>query len=297
MPFAVMNLKFGLLVSGELGFQCLLSVKTNYNIRFVLTDKKSKAIITYCEENEIALFQGNPRSEAINEFLAGVDADIILSINYLFIVDERLIKFPKLHAINFHGSLLPKYRGRTPHVWAIINNETETGITAHLMTENCDEGNILYQERIYIEKDTTGGELLKKFFSLYPIIVDKVISGLLKGDLVDIPQDNSKATYFGKRSPEDGLIDFEWSKERIHNWVRAQAKPYPGAFFHYNSIKVEVHKVLFSDMGFNWEDANGLILNDSPLIVKTVNGAIILEDIKSYQNIHFKIGDLLDGRH
>ena len=230
-----MNLKFGLLVSGELGFQCLLYVKRNYDVEFVLTDKRSEEIIAFCKKNEIALFQGNPRSGAIDEFLSGVYADIILSINYLFIVDERLIKLPKLHAINFHGSLLPKYRGRTPHVWAIINNETETGITAHLMTENCDEGNILYQHRVVIEKDTTGGELLKNFFSIYPIIIDTVIQGILNGDLVDKPQDHGKATYFGKRSSEDGLIDFEWSKERIFNWVRAQAKPYPGAFFYYNS--------------------------------------------------------------
>ena len=63
---------------------------------------------------------------------------LFFSINYLYLIDENLIKYPNKFSINIHGSLLPKYRGRTPHVWSIINGETKTGITVHLIENECD---------------------------------------------------------------------------------------------------------------------------------------------------------------
>src|SRR5688500_5389971 len=176
--------------------------------------------------------------------------DLIFSINYLFLINRDLINYPNYGCVNFHGSLLPKYRGRTPHVWAIIDGETETGITAHFMTNEVDEGKIVKQIKVLIEENDTGFSVLAKFNVLYPTIINEVLSDIEQGKINAQEQECSKATYFGKRTPEDGMIQWDWQKEQIRNWVRAQAEPYPGAFTFYNNDKIIINKVQSSDYGF-----------------------------------------------
>src|SRR5690606_38202127 len=116
----------------------------------------------------ITLFIGNPRNGRGHAFLKNYSFDVLLSVNYLYLIEEDLIKMPRRFAINLHGSLLPKYRGRTPHVWAIINGEKKTGVTAHLITKGCDEGPIVSQIQIPIEIQDTGNDILNKFKQKYP---------------------------------------------------------------------------------------------------------------------------------
>jgi methionyl-tRNA formyltransferase len=101
-------------------------------------------------------------------------------------------------------------------------------------------------------------------------------------------QNNSNATYFGKRTPDDGEINWNWSKERIYNWVRAQSNPYPGAFAYLNGKKVIIDKVSFSEYGFEESMPNGLILKTTPeILVKTANGVIVLKRIRNVNGITF----------
>ena len=98
---------------------------------------------------------------------------------------------------------------------------------------------------------------------------------------------------FGKRTPEDGRINWNWQKERIRNWVRAQSYPYPGAFSFFNNNKIIIDEIKFSSHGFNFKDENGLILKVNPsIIIKTVNGA--LEVKKMRNNIELSVGDKLN---
>ncbi|HYG15763.1 MAG TPA: methionyl-tRNA formyltransferase [Bacteroidia bacterium] len=284
-------LRYGVLASGELGRICLEGLIKSQHINFIFTDSKSAGIEELATANNIPCLTGKPNGKA-KEFLAAFTTDVILSVNYLFIVDGDILSHPAKYAINFHGSLLPKYRGRTPHVWAIINNEKETGVTAHLMTKGCDEGDIILQQKIEITSSDTGAELLAKFNSTYPELINKVIFQIENNAVTPVPQDNSKATFFGKRTPEDGLIDWNWQRERIYNWVRAQAKPYPGAFTNYKGNKITIHKISFSDAGFDYTDPNGKILSTRPLTVKTPNGAVILEEIEN--EIPVTKGDILN---
>lgn len=284
----------GLLVSGNLGLKALKYLYEKFlDLRFVFTDKNSNAIIDYCRKKNIEIFIGNPRIKNYSDFVKDKPIDVLISVNYIFIIEKPLIEHPARFAFNIHGSLLPKYRGRTPHVWAIINNETETGVTAHLIEEGCDTGDIIKQVIVPIEKFDTGGSLLIKFEEIYIQLITDILSELSS----DIPitttqQDNSKATYFGKRTPADGIINWKWQKERIYNWIRAQSYPYPGAFSFINGKKVIIDEVKFSDHTYTYNMINGLILNNEPLIVKTPNGAIEVTKIregKEYclKNSHF----------
>jgi methionyl-tRNA formyltransferase len=148
-------MKFGVLASGNLGLVSLKKCISLFKIDFVATDSASAGVINFALDNNILLFKGNPRDGKLISFLNDnkIKVDTIFSINYLFLLDKTFLESHPF-CINFHGSLLPKYRGRTPHVWSIINNEKLTGITAHLMDENCDTGSIILQKEIFIEKNS-----------------------------------------------------------------------------------------------------------------------------------------------
>jgi len=288
-------MRISLMASGGLGYDALLKIHAERNITFVFTDKKSGSIIEYCEKNGITCFAGDPKKGTFDHVLENSEIDILLSINYLFILPKAFIQWPKMFAVNFHGSLLPKYRGRTPHVWAIINNEKETGVTAHLIDEGCDTGAIIEQVKIPIEQNDTGNDILAKYKTVYPVLIDKVLQKIEAGNPVIQTQDETKATYFGKRTPEDGKINWKWQKERIFNWVRAQAKPYPGAFTYYQDQKITIHKIKFTDDGFGDTQPNGQILkiNTNSLIIKTQNGAVEASELEYEPGITFTQEEVL----
>lgn len=290
-------MRITLLISGSLGFHLLKTLFPKNIIVSVFTDKNSSDIIQFSERNKINIFIGNPRNGKAEKTIKSIETDLLLSINYLFIIEKDLINWPKFYSINFHGSLLPKYRGRTPHVWAIINNEKETGVTAHLINEKCDDGEIIKQVRIPIEKVDTGGSILEKFNIQIPYLVEEVIQMAAKNRITSYKQDTNKATYFGRRTPDDGLINWGWQKERIMNWVRAQAYPYPGAFTYMKEEKVIIDKISYSDIGYNYNDTNGLIISTNPFItVKTPNGTVLLESIRNYNEVNdlLKLGEKFD---
>ena len=286
-----MNL--GVLVGGNLGFIVLKHLFQSQNIKFVLTDKKSILIIEFCKTNEIEIFIGNPRTQSASIFFLNYKIEVLISINYLFLIEKDLIELPSKIAFNIHGSLLPKYRGRTPHVWAIINNENQTGITAHLIDENCDTGDIIEQLVVKIEKNDTGNDLLLKYTKLYSPLVDKVLENISNNNLTLTPQKNELATYFEKRTPEDGKINWNWKKERIINWVRAQAYPYPGAFSYIKDQKIVIDEVVEFKLKVSSETKSGIILAVSPkIIVNSSNGALELKRVRETLNV--KTGDRLN---
>lgn len=271
----------GVLVSGNLGLKVLKAIYQKYSVTFLLTDKNSTSIIEFCKDNKILFYAGNPRGKDAISKLNHPACDLLLSINYLFIINEDIFDYPKKMAVNFHGSLLPKFRGRTPHVWAIINNETTTGITAHLINDQCDAGDIIAQLEIPIQRDYTGGDLLNIYGELYPDFVMDTLKKIINNEIILKKQDDILATYFDKRTKEDGQINFAWQKERIYNWVRAQAHPYPGAFCFLGENKIIIDKIAFSNVGYNNSDKNGLVLYNEPyIVVKTPNGAIELKSIR-----------------
>jgi len=283
-----------MLCSGGIGLSTLRQILTDINLLAVCTDSKSSEIEKFCLQCGVPVFIGNPRLGTAREFLCELEIDVILSVNYLYVVEKDILTLPKLLSLNIHGSLLPKYRGRTPHIWAIINNERETGVTVHEMVPECDAGRIAYQTSLNIPYDSTGQDILNAFAIIYPEAIRNVLSHLEKNVIELSPQDDTKATFFGKRSPGDGEINWEWQRERIYNWVRALACPYPGAFTYHHGAKIIIDRVSLSDAGFDSITPNGTILATDPrVVVKTPNGAIVLDRIR--ENIVCKRGDRLSG--
>jgi methionyl-tRNA formyltransferase/RimJ/RimL family protein N-acetyltransferase len=293
-------MKFTICASGNLGYIVLRHLVNNsIDISLVLTDFKSNSIIEFCENHEIPVFKGNPRQGKFIKWITDNPIQIVhlLSVNYLFILDNEILDKINGYAINFHGSLLPKYRGRTPHVWAIINGEKECGITAHLMNSKCDDGDIIKQIVVNIDNIDTGADILNKYNALYPSFVLSIIESIRNNTLTFTHQDISKATYFSKRTPADVEINWDWQKERIYNWVRAQADPYPGAFTYLNDKKFIINHIFYADYGFIDSMPNGQIvaITDGNPIVKTQNGCICIDNFNT--NAKFTIGDIFGGKY
>jgi methionyl-tRNA formyltransferase len=293
MPKFLTEMEIGLMLSGGLGFEMLQYISKRNHISAILTDNSSNAIMSFSQKENIPLFIGNPRKGKAKEFIETHSIDLLFSINYLFIVESDIINWPNRAAVNFHGSLLPKYRGRTPHVWAIINNESETGVTAHFITPGCDKGDIIAQVAMPIENKDTGATILNRYSLVYPQLIDKVLEQFEQEKVIGIRQDESKATYFGKRTPNDGEINWNWQKERIYNWIRALANPYPGAYSFLRGQKVIIDQVEFDDFGYHQDQTNGLVLTKNPLRVKTPNGVLKLLSVRQGLEI-IKINDILE---
>jgi methionyl-tRNA formyltransferase len=161
-----------------------------------------------------------------------VKADLLLSFYYRRVLPEEMLSEPPLGAWNMHGSLLPKFRGRAPVNWAVLKGATETGATLHAMTERADRGAILDQEAVPIGPDDTAIEVQRRVTAAAATILARRLEDLKSGAALEAtrPQDDAAATRFGKRTPEDGRIDWTRTVKEVHDLVRAVTHPYPGAF-------------------------------------------------------------------
>ena len=171
----------------------------------------------------------NPNAPEVVEQIRALQPDFFFSFYYREMLKRELLDIPKRGALNMHGSLLPKYRGRVPVNWAILRGETETGATLHYMTEKPDNGDIVAQQAVPILPDDTALQVFQKVTVAAEIALNGVLPALLAGKAQALKQDLSKGAYFGGRKAEDGIIDWAQSAQDIHNLVRAVAPPYPGA--------------------------------------------------------------------
>jgi len=171
----------------------------------------------------------NPNAPEVVEQIRALQPDFFFSFYYREMLKRELLEIPKRGALNMHGSLLPKYRGRVPVNWAIIHGEISTGATLHYMTEKPDNGDIVAQQAVPILPDDTALQVFQKVTVAAEIALNGVLPALLAGKAQALQQDLSKGAYFGGRKAEDGVIDWSQSAQAIHNLVRAVAPPYPGA--------------------------------------------------------------------
>lgn len=172
----------------------------------------------------------DPNTPEVLDRVREAQPDFLFSFYYRSMLGAPLLAVPARGAYNMHGSLLPKYRGRVPVNWAIIEGETETGATLHVMNEKPDNGAIVDQFAVPILPDDTAREVFDKVCVAAELVLWRCLPALLDGSARLVPQDLSRGRYFGGRRPEDGRIPAGIGARRLHDFVRALARPYPGAF-------------------------------------------------------------------
>lgn len=220
------------------------------------------------------------------------EPELIFSFYYRSMITEEILDIPRLGAFNMHGSLLPKYRGRVPINWAVLHGEKETGVTLHHMVKQADAGDIVDQEAVPIGREDTTRDVFGKCVAAARLVLERQLEALTQGTAPRRKQDESQATYFGGRKPEDGRIDWTTSAENIYNLVRAVTQPYPGAFTEVDGKKLFVW---WAKPTTGHDGKPGQVVSIEPLVVATGSGSLELVNVEweEEEEYELSIGQVL----
>jgi methionyl-tRNA formyltransferase len=219
----------------------------------------------------------DPKSAELRARIVSAQPDFIFSFYYRHMLPVDLLAIAPRGAYNMHGSLLPKYRGRVPTNWAVLNGETETGATLHEMAAKPDAGAIIGQTPVPILPDDTAAQVFDKVTVAAEQTLWRVLPALLKGEAPHLPNDLSHGSYFGGRKPEDGRINFDQSAQQVYNLIRAVAPPYPGAFADIGSERFIVARARLAKPGTPGGDLPpGIHVGDNGLFAKCGDGRVIV---------------------
>jgi len=199
------------------------------------------SVTKLCTEKNISYI--TPSANELTQLVPKLQAlapDYIFSFYYRFMIPAQILACAKIAALNMHGSLLPKYRGRAPVNWAILHGETQTGATLHVMEVKPDAGDIVGQSAVSIGPNETATDVFSKVSQAAVTVINEALPSLIKGNVPRKPNELQKGSYFGGRKPSDGQIHWHQKAAQVHNLVRAVAPPYPGAFTDYQGQTMTV---------------------------------------------------------
>lgn len=234
--------------SGEFGLQCLNALaQSSHSLDFIVTQPPRQAgrgrkptptpVANWARTHSVPFIETEDVNTAeTTERIAALQPDLIVVIAFGQKISNELIKLPPKAAINLHASLLPKYRGAAPINWAIINGETETGISIITLAEKMDAGPILAQAKTEILADETAGQLHNRLARMAAPLLLETLDKIADNSTVYTEQDNSAATLAPKLKKSDGFLNFAESAELLQRKIRG-FWPWPGASAIYLSKK------------------------------------------------------------
>lgn len=246
---------FGYQTPGHRALDALLG--SDHEVVQVVTHPKSDhayekiwddSVVDLAEKHGVPVIERNrPDGEDLVSRLKEVEPDVIVATNWRTWIPPEIFTLPHNGTLNVHDSLLPAYAGFAPLIWALINGEKQVGITAHMMNEDIDAGDIVRQRAVDVEPTDTATDLFHKTIGLYGPIILESLDLIAAGHTEWTKQDRSKASFFHKRSDEDSRIDWTWPAQDIANLVRAQSDPYPNAFTYHRGERLRILAASVSD--------------------------------------------------
>ena len=207
--------------------------------------------------------------------------DLAFVVGWSQLVREQFLAVAPRGTFGMHPTLLPRHRGRAPIPWAILSGLAKTGVTLfEIVDPTADSGPIVGQVEVSIDRDETATTLYDRLVAAHVELVRQYVPLLLEGTAPMTPQDLRRASYWPKRRPGDGRIDWETRAPYLYDWVRAQTRPYPGAFTFAGDRKLTVWRAGVVDSEETGEA--GVILEQRPegLVVACGEGALLLEEIE-----------------
>jgi len=238
-----------------------------------------KELKRFCQSQKIDFFVLDKPSK-LKKIILKIRPDLCIIVGWYWRIQGDVLKLTPGSFIGVHGSLLPKYRGFCPLVWAMINGEKKTGVSLFYFTDNIDEGAIIAQEQFKISDEDTIQNLLIKAEKSAIKIFDKNYMLLIDNKSSKIQQKKSSMSYGSRRIPQDGLINWRDGPRNIYNFIRAQTRPYPGAFtYNGKNQKVYIWKAKPFNVKLHGMPGQVCII-DNRAIVACLGGGIILEEIQ-----------------
>jgi methionyl-tRNA formyltransferase len=306
------KMKIVYLGSGEFGIECLNALaKSSHTLRFIVTQPAQPAgrgrtpsptpVARWAKTYSMPFIETEDvNAPEIIEKIAGYQPDLILVIAFGQKVGSDLINLPPKGAINVHASLLPKYRGAAPINWAIINGETQTGISIITVAEKMDAGKILTQLATDIAPDETASHLHDRLAQIAAPLLLKTLDQIADGTDIYTEQDHSKATLAPKLKKSDGFLDFTASAESIRRKILG-LWPWPGASASYVSKKTgkSVRVTIAMAEIVNTSNQSSLLLGtlDENLNVLCGHNALKITKIRPDGSRLMDFKDFANGQH
>ena len=258
--------------------------------KLVATPVKQKAL----DLNLNLLQPAKPNTTEFAEKLRQIQPDLLIVIAYGHLLSEKILQIPEIGAINVHASLLPKYRGPAPIQWAIINGETQTGVTTMFMDAGMDTGDMLIAQPEPILPADTAASLHDRLAMLGADTLLQTLQQLADHTLQPTRQDHDRATYAPLLKKQDGLIDWQKPAEQLEPFIRGMT-PWPGAFTFHNQNRLKILKAASIDEPVS--EPAGTILRGFPdeLVVATGKGALSILEIQGPSGKRLSIADFLRG--
>lgn len=291
--------------TGLAGLKTLLDLGANV---VAVVCQESESSSPWYREIETLAIAGNFEFMAVRllskqpevwDSIAAYRPDLGYTMLFTQIFPATVIESFRSGLINFHPSLLPKYRGPHPVNWALINGESNTGVTAHFVSPKVDGGSVIMAESVSIEDDDTNVSLMDK---LSRVIVDQVETTYqqwLEGPLPATPQIESEASYYPMRCAADGRIDWNsMDAPKVYNLIRALQPPLHGGFFEYHAKQVIARSSSVVAGSAATRPGEIVEIDDQSVSVSTTNGVIRLLDLeddkaRTILPSIFRIGDRL----
>lgn len=284
-------------------------VQNNYEIVGVVTvpDKpagrgqqlQQSAVKKYALEKGLHILQPDKlKSEEFIEELKKLNADLQIVVAFRML-PEVVWNMPPLGTYNLHGSLLPKYRGAAPINWAVINGETESGVTSFKLKHEIDTGNMLFQAKAPVSKTTTAGELHDTLMQIGAEVILKTVKAIESGNYELKPQDDTQSIHAPKLFKETCKIHWNNPAEKIYNLIRGLS-PYPAAYTEFvdkNNQTLGI-KIFVSEM----EEVNhslniGTVMSDGKTFLKVActNGYIHVKELQMAGKKRMLVEEFLRG--
>ncbi len=276
---------------------------------FSLADSKASRTSGYTKFDDLAKntdlhYVQSIKSMDVISKITNYSPDFIFIIGWSELAPEILLDIPKnkyksinrhdkTHGcIGMHPTLLPQGRGRAPIPWAIIKGLKQSGVTLFYLENQADSGDIILQKEFAIDLDDDASTVYQKVAQIHYTLTKTAMPLLVNGDAPRIIQDTSQVTHWAKRTPEDGIINWNKSQLEQHNWIRALTHPYPGAFTYWKNHRVTLWKskvVSFFGSYNDYEPGSVVSINKDGIFIACVDTPILVTALQ------FEEDEILDG--
>ena len=222
--------------------------------------------------------------------------DVIVVVAYGQILKKEFLDIPEYGCVNVHASLLPRYRGAAPIQWSVINGDEISGVTTMLMDIGVDTGDILLTEEVRLDAKETGGSLFDKLSTVGADLLIKTLDGLEKGNIVPVPQDESKATHAGMLSKKMGMIDFNETADVIERLIRG-LNPWPGAYTFIEGKKLTIWDSDVDEATDTSEEPGTIVsVTKDHLRVQCRDSILKIKELQLEGKKRMSTGDFLNGK-
>ncbi len=227
------------------------------------------------------------------EELQSLHADLQVVVAFRML-PEVVWRMPPLGTLNLHGSLLPKYRGAAPINWAIINGETETGVTTFLLRHEIDTGDVLFQQTMPIAENDTAGDVHDRMMQLGAALVLRTVQALEQGSVQPRPQPDVAATHAPTLFTETCRIDFNRPTQTVHNFIRGLS-PHPGAWTLLDGKIVKVLRAVPERTSTTWPPGEFFSDGKNELKISTLDGLIQVQELQMEGKRRMAVREFLNG--